>query len=264
VSGKPSTVPSSTARGSLAQGPLARRLTPPRLRSLTARDPAAVEEMDRPDCDPEKLRRTYAQFWLINSVVSGWRRNYVRYLRPQFSSDRTNTLLDIGSGGGDVPRMLARWARRDGLRLDITGIDPDARAHQFASSRPALPGLTFRRAFSSELVEEGRSYDVVISNHVLHHLTGEQFSALLADSEALGSRLSLHCDIERSRWGYALFSAGTLPFFPGSFIRQDGLTSIRRSYTAEELAAAAPPGWQCLQQHPWQNLLMRTAAGDRG
>jgi SAM-dependent methyltransferase len=220
--------------------------------------------MDRPDCDPEKLRRTYAQFWLINSVVSGWRRNYVRYLRPQFSSDRTNTLLDIGSGGGDVPRMLARWARRDGLRLDITGIDPDARAHQFASSRPALPGLTFRRAFSSELVEEGRSYDVVISNHVLHHLTGAQFSALLADSEALGSRLSLHCDIERSRWGYALFSAGTLPFFPGSFIRQDGLTSIRRSYTAEELAAAAPPGWQRLQQHPWQNLLMRTAAGDRG
>jgi SAM-dependent methyltransferase len=264
VSGKPSTVPSSTARGSLAQGALARRLTPPRLRSLTERDPAAVEEMDRPDCDPEKLRRTYAQFWLINSVVSGWRRNYVRYLRPQFSSDRTNTLLDIGSGGGDVPRMLARWARRDGLRLDITGIDPDARAHEFASSRPVPPGLTFRRAFSSELVEEGRSYDVVISNHVLHHLTGEQFSALLADSEALGSRLSLHCDIERSRWGYALFSAGTLPFFPGSFIRQDGLTSIRRSYTAEELAAAAPPGWQCLQQHPWQNLLMRTAAGDRG
>ncbi|WP_341395748.1 class I SAM-dependent methyltransferase [Arthrobacter sp. G119Y2] len=239
-------------------------MTPPQLRSLAERDPAAVEEMDRPDCDPEKLRRTYAQFWLINSVVSGWRRNYVRYLRPQFDSGRTNTLLDIGSGGGDVPRMLARWARRDGLRLEITGIDPDPRAHAFASSRPALPGLSFRRAFSSELVAEGRTYDVVISNHVLHHLTDGEFSVLLADSEVLGRRLSLHGDIERSRWGYALFSAGTLPFFPGSFIRQDGLTSIRRSYTAAELAAVAPPGWRCLQQRPWQNLLMRTTPGDNG
>ena len=246
----------------LAQGPLARRLTPPSLRSLTDRDPAAVEEMDRPDCDPVKLQRTYAQFWLINSVVSGWRRNYVRYLRPRFSADRTNTLLDIGSGGGDVPRMLARWARRDGLRLEITGIDPDERAHGFASSRPALPGLNFRRAFSSDLVAEGRTYDAVISNHVLHHLTDEQFSALLADSQALATRLSLHSDIERSRWGYALFSAGTLPFFPGSFIRQDGLTSIRRSYTAAELAAAAPPGWRCLQHRPWQNLLLRVPPGD--
>lgn len=248
-------------QGSLVQGPLARRLTPPRLRSLARRNPDAVEEMDRPDCDPVKLQRTYAQFWLINSVVSGWRRNYVRYLRPQFAAGRSNTLLDIGSGGGDVPRMLARWARRDGLRLHITGIDPDPRAHAFASSRPAVPGLDFRRALSSELVAEGRTYDVVISNHVLHHLTDEQFSSLLADSETLGSRLSLHSDIERSRWGYALFSAGTLPFFPGSFIRQDGLTSIRRSYTAAELAAAAPPGWQCLQHRPWQNLLLRVPAG---
>ncbi|WP_442860545.1 class I SAM-dependent methyltransferase [Arthrobacter sp. zg-Y820] len=250
-------------RDSLVQGPLARRLTPPGLRTLTERTPDAVEEMDRPDCNPVKLQRTYAQFWLINSVVSGWRRNYVRYLRPQFAAGRTNSLLDIGSGGGDVPRMLARWARRDGLRLEITGIDPDSRAHAFASSQPAMPGLSFRRAFSSELVAEGRSYDVVISNHVLHHLTDEQFPALLADSEALGTGLSLHSDIERSRWGYALFSAGTLPFFPGSFIRQDGLTSIRRSYTAAELAAAAPPGWRCLRHRPWQNLLLHMPSGNK-
>ncbi|WP_258073732.1 class I SAM-dependent methyltransferase [Arthrobacter sp. 08Y14] len=249
--------------GALAQGPLVRRLTPPHLRSLAERNTDAVEEMDRSDCDPEKLRRTYAQFWLINTVVSGWRRNYVTYLRPSFDADRVNTLLDIGSGGGDVPRMLARWARRDGLQLEITGIDPDDRAHAYASSQTPMPGLAFRQAFSSELVEEGRTYDVVISNHVLHHLTDEQFRSLLADSEQLGSRLSLHSDIERSRWGYALFSAGTLPFFPGSFIRRDGLTSIRRSYTADELAAAAPPGWNCVQHRPWQNLLMHSPPGTK-
>ncbi len=224
--------------------------------SLDTRAVDAVEEMDRPDADPQRLDRTYAQFWLINAAVSGWRRNYVRYLRPVFAERRGGTLLDIGSGGGDVPRCIARWARRDGFAVEITAIDPDPRAHAFASALPALPGLSFRRAYSSDLVAEGRTYDVVVSNHMLHHLAPAELQALLADSEQLGLKLCLHSDIERSRWAYALFSLGTLPFFPGSFIRVDGLTSIRRSFTAAELAEVTPPGWQGLQQWPWQNLLV--------
>ncbi|MCC9206280.1 class I SAM-dependent methyltransferase [Arthrobacter sp. zg-Y769] len=234
------------------------------LPSLASRAVDAVEEMDRPDADRRRLERTYAQFWLINAVVSGWRRNYVRYLRPIFAPSGGGTLLDIGSGGGDVPRCIARWARRDGFALEITAIDPDPRAHAFASALPALPGLSFRRAYSSELVTEGLSYDVVISNHMLHHLTPAQLQALLGDSERLGRKLCLHSDIERSRWAYALFSLGTLPFFPGSFIRADGLTSIRRSFTAAELAAVTPPGWQSLQQRPWQNLLVHSPRAHGG
>ncbi|WP_312178556.1 class I SAM-dependent methyltransferase [Arthrobacter sp.] len=226
---------------------------------LSRRAVEAVEEMDRPDCDPVRLERTYAQFPLINAVVSGWRRNYRRYVRPVLAGHGGGTVLDIGSGGGDLARALARWARRDGLRVEVTGIDPDPRAHAYASSRAPLPGLEFRPVFTSALVAEGRSFDVVISNHVLHHLDAGAFEGLLADSQALTRQLVLHSDIERSPWAYGLFSAGTLPFFHGSFIRADGLTSIRRSYTAAELAAAAPAGWETRRQKPWQNLLLYRA-----
>ena len=234
-----------------------RALFPP----LKERAVNAVEEMDRPDADRRRLERTYAQFRLINAVVSGWRRNYEKYLLPIFRESGGGTLLDIGSGGGDVPRSIARWARRDGLALEITAVDPDPRAHAFASALPPLPGLAFRRAFSSELVAEGRTYDVVISNHMLHHLTPAELHALLSDSERLARRMCLHSDIERSRWAYALFSIGTLPFFPGSFIRADGLTSIRRSFTAAELAAVTPDGWEGRQHRPWQNLLIHPPLG---
>lgn len=236
-------------------------LPPP---DLSSRAVTAVEEMDREDCDPVRLNRTYAQFWLINAVVSGWRRNYVELLRPLLSGGGSYRLLDIGSGGGDVARSLARWARRDGITLEVTGIDPDERAHAFATSRPPLPGLSFRRAYSSDLVAEGARFDVVISNHVLHHLNGNELAALLSDSEQLATRLSLHSDIERSRWGYLWFSVGTLPFFPGSYIRRDGLTSIRRSYTASELKDVVPPGWEDRQRMPWQNLLIHRPAAAAG
>ncbi|NJC21396.1 2-polyprenyl-3-methyl-5-hydroxy-6-metoxy-1,4-benzoquinol methylase [Arthrobacter pigmenti] len=225
---------------------------------LSHRDLDAVEEMDKPGCDPATLDRTYAQFSLINRFVARWRRMWERQVRPVLSTTRTNTLLDIGSGGGDVPRAFARWAFRDGIRLSITAIDPDERAFAFANSQPTTPGLTFRRAFSSELVAEGEQYDVVTSNHVLHHLSPDELDGLLRDSEFLSTRLALHSDIERTRIGYPLFSLATLPF-RGSYIREDGLTSIRRSYLASELRDVVPEGWRVERQFPFRNLLVRRA-----
>ncbi len=222
---------------------------------LQVRAVDAVEEMDRSDCDQQLLERTYAQFPLINAAVSGWRRTYTQMLRPLLSRSRTSTLLDIGCGGGDVPRRLARWAARDELPLDITAIDPDERAFAFAAAQPPVPRLRFRRAFSSELVAEGATFDFVVSNHVLHHLSAPQLHGLLADSRLLATQASVHSDIARSPLAYALFSAGTLPIFHRSFIRADGLTSIRRSYTASELRSAVPPTWRVQPQGPFRNLL---------
>ncbi|WP_461174986.1 methyltransferase domain-containing protein [Arthrobacter sp. Z1-9] len=199
--------------------------------------------MDAQDCDARLLQNTYRQFALVNRALSGWRRLYVRELRPSLAANKAAaSLLDIGSGGGDLAHMLAGWARRDGLPLRITGIDPDPRAAQFALGRPPLPGVAFRQAHSSDLIREGGRFDFVISNHVLHHLPSDELQQLLADSAALSTRKVLHNDLRRSPAAYALFSAAALPF-RRSFIRQDGLTSIRRSYTPAELAALAPPGW---------------------
>jgi 2-polyprenyl-3-methyl-5-hydroxy-6-metoxy-1,4-benzoquinol methylase len=223
--------------------------------SLRVRAQDAVEIMDSPLCDPVRLTRTYRDFRVVNAVVSGWRQIYRRSIRPALSTTTETTLLDVGSGGGDVSRSLARWAARDGLRLTVTGIDPDARAHVFATGRPMVAGLSFRRALSSELVAEGARFDFVISNHVLHHLRAAELNGLLGDSQALARRRVVHADLERSTLAYLGFGLATRPFFRQSYIRPDGLTSIRRSYTAGELRAAAPAGWTVTRGRPSRLVL---------
>lgn len=219
------------------------------------RDLKARERMDDPNCDPAALRNTYAQFQLVNAAISGWRRVYTRELRPLLR-EGPRTLLDIGCGGGDVPLSLARRARRDGLHLSVTAIDTDPRAIAYAQSRPHFPEVEFRRASSRDLLAEGRRFDFVISNHVLHHLSEIELRDLLDDSLELGRLKVIHADIERGPLAYALFSAFTLPFFHRSYIREDGLTSIRRSFTHAELSAAAPAGWQARRMTPFRNLLV--------
>ncbi|MET1065364.1 MAG: class I SAM-dependent methyltransferase [Arthrobacter sp.] len=227
---------------------------------LRVRAAHAVEEMDLPGCDPARLERTYAQFALVNRAVAGWRGVYVSQVRPRLRRGALATLLDIGCGGGDVPVMLARWAARDGLSLKITAIDPDPRASQFAAERHRAAGVEFRQAAAADLAGEGLSFDLVVSNHVLHHLGEDELPVFLAESAGLCRGRVIHNDLRRSPAAYALFFAGSWPF-TGSYIRQDGLTSIRRSYTASELQAAAPPGWSVRRRAPFRNLLVldRTA-----
>ncbi|MGQ1798614.1 methyltransferase domain-containing protein [Kocuria oceani] len=219
---------------------------------LSRRDSGLQELMDDPDCDLGALRRTYARFEAINSLLAGWSATYRRRIRPLAVPGRPLTVLDVGSGGGDVARALSRWAHRDGVDLRVTGVDPDARAHEWAVARTARwsarrPHLTppaFRRTTSRELVAAGGTFDVVVSNHLLHHLAPEQVRGLVADSERLARRLVVHNDLVRSPAAYRLYSVGVLPLAPGSFLRTDGLRSLRRAYVPDELRALAGPGWE--------------------
>jgi 2-polyprenyl-3-methyl-5-hydroxy-6-metoxy-1,4-benzoquinol methylase len=213
-----------------------------------------VERMDDPQCDLALLERTYRDFRHVNALISGWHGIYRRRIRPVLQRSVDPTLLDIGFGGGDIPRRIEQWAERDGIPVRITAVDPDPRAFAFAITGPAT-AVHFRELATDDLVRAGERFDVVVSNHVLHHLDGT-LGPLLADSRRLARHLVVHGDIERSRWAYGAYSALTLPLARRSFVREDGLLSIRRSYRARAQAAAGDDGWRVERRFPARLLLV--------
>lgn len=226
--------------------------------SLAVRDDELAELMDDPACDGDTLEATLRRFGTINRLVSGWGTVYRARLRPHLAQlGRPARVLDIGSGGGDLVVRLAAAARRDGLDVAWTGIDPDPRAHAVAAARGHVPGVSFRCTDSAALVRDGETYDAVLSNHVLHHLGGA-LPAFADESLTLSHGIVLHSDIARSRRAYALYAVGIIPFAPGTFLRTDGLRSIRRSYTRAELAAtlqsAQPGAWTVDAPAPFRLL----------
>lgn len=230
---------------------------------LGSRDTGLREKMDDPDCDPEALRRTYRQFGRLNRLISRWGSIYARHIRPVMVArpDREYTLLDVGSGGGDLAIRLAGLASDEGFRLQVTGADPDPRAHAYARSRPHPATVRFRRTTAGELLEEGLTYDFVISNHLIHHLDRAELERILRESERLCRCKVLFCDIERSDIGWLLFNLFSRPLFRRSFITEDGLTSIRRSYTRSELQQAAGDAWRTDTIFPCRLLLHKRCNG---
>lgn len=233
--------------------------------SLAVRDEALIELMDDPGCDARRLRATLRRFGTVNRLVSGWGTVYRTTLAPYLASlGRSARVLDLGAGGGDLIARLAGLAARDGLDVAWTGVDPDPRAIEVAVEREVPATATFRCTDAAALADEGERFDVVLSNHVLHHL-GPDLAAFATESLELSRGLVLHGDIERSRLAYALYAVGITPLAPGTFLRTDGLRSIRRSFRRDELADALAPDtagvWRVEKPAPFRLLAVGSGRG---
>lgn len=229
--------------------------------NLAVRDERLREMMDDPDCDPVRLRRTLDRFSITNRLVAGWGRTYRTLIRPALVAlGRPATVLDIGCGAGDVVRRLVRTAHRDGFAVTGLGIDPDERGIERALRARPVDDVAYRVTDSRRLVTERETFDIVISNHVLHHLDSEAFDALLSDSAALATALCVHSDIRRTSLAYSAYAVGITPLAPGSYLRTDGLRSIRRSFTPAELDAALPAGWTAESAAPFRVLAVHRPA----
>lgn len=228
--------------------------------SLAERDVVLLELMDDPECDPALLRATLRRFETINRLVSRWRSVYRSRIRPFLATlDRPARVLDLGCGGGDVIAQLAAWAESDGFEVEWVGVDPDPRALEVALTRPAPPRTTFLCADGADLLAAGERFDLVLSNHVVHHLTQAELAEFVDQSRRLSRGIVLHADIERGRLAYVLYAIGITPFSPGTFLRTDGLRSIRRSYLQNELAEVLGAPWHV--EKPARFRLLAVAPG---
>ncbi|MCG2589919.1 class I SAM-dependent methyltransferase [Rhodohalobacter sulfatireducens] len=228
---------------------------------LKERQEHLTEKMDQPDCDQALLFNTYQQFSTINRLISGWQRIYKKLIRPVLKdSSYPYSLLDIGCGGGDIINLIDRLAKKDGIKLQITGIEPDERAIRFLSEQKWPENISFKKSTSADLVQEGRLFDIVLSNHLMHHLKKPELSIICNDAEKLATQKIIFSDIERSDIGYISFKVAATPLFRKSFIVEDGLTSIKRSFRKDELQQALPRGWKVQRQFPFRLLAINEAS----
>ena len=224
---------------------------------LQERDTVIREIMDQPDCDKQKLFNTYRYFKYINRMLSGWNVIYKKYIRPLLAElGGSATLLDIGSGGADIPFYLAECAQNDQFNLKTTAIDTDPKAFEFIHQIEDAPTstITFRNVHTSALIEENKRFDIVISNHLLHHLTDPDLRELTQHARQLSRHSVLMNDIRRCDTAYALFYLGTRLVPKKSFIHIDGLISIKRSFTRYELINLLPADWKVQTPYPFRLL----------
>jgi 2-polyprenyl-3-methyl-5-hydroxy-6-metoxy-1,4-benzoquinol methylase len=195
------------------------------------------ERMDSPSADPALLHRTIEQFGLINGLFSGSLRLFKRHLAPIIAAqpERVWTMLDFGSGGADIDRVLVDECRRRGWKIQITALDLDPRVLPWARElSEGYPEITPVTGSVFDLPKMG-DFDFIVSNHTLHHLPYPDVRRAVELSLKHARHGVLLNDLRRSFWAYVGFTIFAGLFVRGSLAWEDGRLSIRRGFTRAEL-----------------------------
>lgn len=195
------------------------------------------ELMDKLDVDPRRLKKTIEQFDLLNRLFSATLRLFKKQVLPTMLKDpeRNWTILDFGSGGGDIDRALVRLCRRRGLKVTITALDLDPRVLPWAQDLCRnYPEITPVVGSIFDLENLG-TFDFIVSNHTLHHFTYPQVRRTVELCLAHSRYGILLNDLARSPWAYVGYTIFTGLLIHGSLAFSDGRLSIRRGFTVAEL-----------------------------
>jgi SAM-dependent methyltransferase len=199
----------------------------------------ARELLDEDQGTPEEIRRSLRDLWWINQHLGGlssWRRLLGAWGAMPPGPPAGLTLLDLGSGTGEMAAALAAELRRRGWAVRAWALD------RRLSHLGAGPGRLAADALRLPLADA--AVDVVTCNLFLHHFHGDAAACLLREMARVARRAVLINDLERAWIPYAAIRLLSPRF--SRITRHDGPRSVAQAYTLPELrrlAAAALPAW---------------------
>jgi ubiquinone/menaquinone biosynthesis C-methylase UbiE len=151
------------------------------------------------------------------------------------------TLLDVGTGGADIPVALSRLATRRGRKLHAVGIDSRPEVLAAAARAKAKDvrdeGVELHVGDGRQLRYADRSFDVSHASLVLHHLDPPVAVAMLREMGRVARLGVVINDLDRTRAGWVgAWLLGHL-LTANRYTRHDAPLSVRRAYRSPEAAA---------------------------
>ncbi|HYU54329.1 MAG TPA: methyltransferase domain-containing protein, partial [Gemmatimonadaceae bacterium] len=185
-------------------------LTPPRKRG--------VEILDSPDVDPQLVTRSLADVARANALFGGVSSALEELMTVLKDSPQITTLLDVGTGLGDIPCRAREMARRNGVALTTIGLD--SAAELAAASRSSVDFSVCADALRLPFADD--SIDVVMCSQVLHHFTGADASVLLREMNRVARVRVIVSDLRRSWIAAAGLWLASFPLRFHAVSRHDG------------------------------------------
>jgi SAM-dependent methyltransferase len=191
------------------------------------------ELLDDPDADPAAVRISLRNVARANRWFGGAAavRFGLRRLLRDVPRGRPLTLLDLGTGAGDLPRRAVVWARRRGHLLRPLGLELSRPAAALAQAG----GVPCAVACAGSPPLREKAVDLVLVSQVAHHLADESAVRLFQACDRLARRAVIVADLRHGPLGPPAFWVGARALGFDAVTVADGMTSLRRGYTPARL-----------------------------
>ena len=197
------------------------------------------EMMDLPGQPRELLEDDLGNLRTINRRLGNYR-NVVRGLSKLVGAQKIDrfSLLDVGTGSGDIPAVIARWARRNAVAARISALEPEpVTVAQATVQTRNFPEVTVVRGDGMAPPFQHASFDFVLASQLLHHFSEEQIIRLLRIWSPLARRAIIVSDLVRHPLAYYGIRLLTKLFTRNAMTRSDAPLSVARAFTLAEWRA---------------------------
>jgi hypothetical protein len=186
--------------------------------------------MDSADTDFDTFRACLADLSKVNYLTLAYRPTlqFFEHLARSghVPTDRTVTVVDAGSGYGDMMRKIDRWAVRRGFKLDLTGVDQNPLSARAAAEATAF-GRPIRFVTANIFAYQPPSQvDIVISSLMTHQMEDTSIIRFISWMEANAAIGWFVNDLRRNALPYHLFHVTSRVLRLHEFVRHDGPVSI--------------------------------------
>jgi hypothetical protein len=194
-----------------------------------------VEHLDDPACDPAVRAQSLGDVAQANRFLGGTRAVIAELedaLHGLAGRGGRPTLLDVGTGLGDIPARMRATAARAGVGLETIGLD--VVPSLAAASRGRVSHAVCGDALALPVAD--RSVDVVLCSQLLHHFEHTDATRLLRELDRVARVRVIVSDLRRSTAAAAGLWLASFPMRFHRVSRHDGVVSVMRGFTPTELA----------------------------
>jgi 2-polyprenyl-3-methyl-5-hydroxy-6-metoxy-1,4-benzoquinol methylase len=142
-------------------------------------------------------------------------------------------IADVGCGGGDNLKAIAKWARKKGITIKLIGIDLKQDCVDFATENcKDFPEISFIQS-DYRLVKQ--EFDIIMSALFCHHLNDQQMVEYLQWCNTYSRKGFFINDLQRHPLAYYSIKYLTGLFSKSYLVKNDAALSVWRGFSRSEL-----------------------------
>jgi len=199
-------------------------------------------ELERDLSNLRQLNRWFGSYALISSFLQRWIN----------SGDRFR-IVDLATGSGDIPRLIADHAGKVGAKVQIDALDQQAATLEIATRLSAdYPNISFVEGNVLEW-DSPQPYDMVFCTLALHHFSESDAVRVLRRCRELSRKFVLVSDLRRGWLGTIGVYLLTATIFREPMTVFDARLSVARAFSFSELGDLAKrAGWENFGQQSFK------------
>ncbi len=194
------------------------------------------ELLDEENIQRNDLFQNLRELSFINTYLGGHAVTVKGLSKMITDKNKSYSILDIGSGGGDTLKYVAKWGRKNNYNLQLTGVDLKQDCVDYAENFcKDFSEITFHKSDYRNLQHLNNKYDIIITSLFCHHLNDNELVDLFSWCNAQAQIAFLMNDLHRHPLAYYSISFLTKLFSKSYLVKNDAKLSVLRGFKKQEL-----------------------------